>query len=79
LLRRMVAQFGGTISYDWQHAGLAAKITFPFDAIRGGRSVGLPDFADSMFGVARCSALLATSYPTPWCAHAMAERVCFES
>jgi two-component sensor histidine kinase len=33
LLRRMVAQFGGTISYDWQHAGLAAKITFPFDAI----------------------------------------------
>jgi two-component sensor histidine kinase len=29
LLRRMVEQFGRTISYDWQRAGFATKIVFP--------------------------------------------------
>ena len=29
LLRRMVEQFGGTTSYDWQRAGFVAKIAFP--------------------------------------------------
>lgn len=33
LMRRMVAQLGGAISYDWQRAGLAATITFPASAI----------------------------------------------
>jgi two-component sensor histidine kinase len=33
LLRRMVAQMGGTISYDWQRAGLVARIIFPASAI----------------------------------------------
>ena len=33
LVQRMVAQFGGAISYDWQRAGLVAKISFPAKAI----------------------------------------------
>jgi two-component sensor histidine kinase len=33
LVRRMAEQFGGTISYDWQRAGLVAEITFPANAI----------------------------------------------
>jgi two-component sensor histidine kinase len=33
LVRRMVEQFGGTISHDWQRAGLVVKITFPAHAI----------------------------------------------
>jgi len=33
LVRRMVAQMGGAISYDWQRAGLVANITFPANAI----------------------------------------------
>jgi two-component sensor histidine kinase len=33
MIRRMVAQMGGAISYDWQPTGLIAKITFPANAI----------------------------------------------
>jgi len=33
LLRRIVAEFGGTISYDWSRVGLVAKIAFPANAI----------------------------------------------
>jgi two-component sensor histidine kinase len=33
LVRRMVDQFQGTLDYDWQRAGLVAKISFPLAAI----------------------------------------------
>ena len=33
LLRRMVDQFQGTVDYEWQRAGLVAKISFPIGAI----------------------------------------------
>ena len=33
LVRRMVDQFQGTVDYDWQRAGLVAKISFPIAAI----------------------------------------------
>jgi two-component sensor histidine kinase len=33
LVHRMVAQMGGTISYDWRRAGLVASFTFPANAI----------------------------------------------
>ncbi len=33
LVRRMVDQFQGTVDYDWQRAGLIAKISFPIAAI----------------------------------------------
>jgi two-component sensor histidine kinase len=33
LVRRMIAQLGGTISYDWQRAGLVASFTFPANSI----------------------------------------------
>lgn len=33
LVRRMVAQFGGTISYDWRRTGLVVKIAFPANTI----------------------------------------------
>jgi two-component sensor histidine kinase len=34
LVRRMVEQFQGTAEYDWQRAGLVAKISFPNAAIK---------------------------------------------
>ncbi len=33
LVRRMVAQMGGTISYDWERAGVVANMTFPANSI----------------------------------------------
>jgi two-component sensor histidine kinase len=33
LVRRMVAQLGGAISYDWRRAGLVASFAFPASAI----------------------------------------------
>ncbi|HEX4410787.1 MAG TPA: HWE histidine kinase domain-containing protein [Xanthobacteraceae bacterium] len=33
LVQRMVGQFKGTVDYDWQRAGLVAKISFPIAAI----------------------------------------------
>jgi two-component sensor histidine kinase len=33
LVRRMVDQFQGTVDYNWQRAGLVAKISFPIAAI----------------------------------------------
>jgi two-component sensor histidine kinase len=33
LVRRMVDQLQGTVDYDWQRAGLVAKISFPIAAI----------------------------------------------
>jgi hypothetical protein len=50
-------QFGGTISYDWRHAGLAAKMIFPIDAI------AVDDLWDRPTSPTQCSALLAASNP----------------